>query len=293
MINSLPSTILLMINQSNEVNGMPKVVMTFPEGKHKVLTMSYDDGKASDRRLVEIFNRYGIKGTFHLNSGLFGTGDRIPENEVAELYRNHEISVHTVTHPTIARSPKEQLLHEILEDRKNLERITDYTVRGMSYPNGSYNSYIKELLPYLGIEYSRTVNSTGDFSIPDDLLEWNPTCHHNKELMQRADDFLNLHKKQYLYMMYVWGLSYEFDNDQNWDLIEHFCEYVGNREDIWYATNIEIVDYMTAFKNLKFSASSQFVFNPSAMSVWLSVDEKIFEVKGGSQLLLTEEALAE
>ena len=293
MINSLPSTILLMINQSNEVNGMPKVVMTFPEGKHKVLTMSYDDGKASDRRLVEIFNRYGIKGTFHLNSGLFGTGDRIPENEVAELYRNHEISVHTVTHPTIARSPKEQLLHEILEDRKNLERITDYTVRGMSYPNGSYNSYIKELLPYLGIEYSRTVNSTGDFSIPDDLLEWNPTCHHNKELMQRADDFLNLHKKQYLYMMYVWGHSYEFDNDQNWDLIEHFCEYVGNREDIWYATNIEIVDYMTAFKNLKFSASSQFVFNPSAMSVWLSVDEKIFEVKGGSQLLLTEEALAE
>ena len=276
MINSLPSTILLMINQSNEVNGMPKVVMTFPEGKHKVLTMSYDDGKASDRRLVEIFNRYGIKGTFHLNSGLFGTGDRIPENEVAELYRNHEISVHTVTHPTIARSPKEQLLHEILEDRKNLERITDYTVRGMSYPNGSYNSYIKELLPYLGIEYSRTVNSTGDFSIPDDLLEWNPTCHHNKELMQRADDFLNLHKKQYLYMMYVWGHSYEFDNDQNWDLIEHFCEYVGNREDIWYATNIEIVDYMTAFKNLKFSASSQFVFNPSAMSVWLSVDEKIF-----------------
>ena len=272
---------------------MPKVVMTFPGGKHKVLTMSYDDGKAADRRLVEIFNQYGIKGTFHLNSGLFGTGDRIPENEVAELYRGHEISAHTSTHPTIARSPREQLLHEILEDRKNLERIANYTVRGMSYPNGSYNSYIKELLPYMGIEYSRTVNSTGDFSIPDDLLEWNPTCHHNKKLMQRADDFVKLHKKQYLYMMYVWGHSYEFDNDQNWDLIENFCEYVGNRDDIWYATNIDIVDYIKAFKNLKFSVSSQFVFNPSAMSVWLSVDEKIFEVKGGSQLLLTEEALAE
>ena len=270
---------------------MVKVVMTFPEGRHKVLTMSYDDGKAADRRLVDLFNRYGIKGTFHLNSGLFGTGDRIPENDVAALYKEHEISAHTLTHPTIARSPKEQLLHEILEDRKKLERIAGYTVRGMSYPNGSYNSFIKELLPYLGIEYARTVNSTGNFSIPDDFLEWNPTCHHNNGLMQLAESFVDLHKTQYLYMMYVWGHSYEFDNDENWDLIETFCDYIGNREEIWYATNIEIVDYLNAFKNLKFSADSRFVYNPSAMSVWLSVDEKIMEIKGGTQLQLTEEAL--
>lgn len=272
---------------------MPKVVMTFPGGRHKVLTMSYDDGKAADRRLVEIFNRYGVRGTFHINSGLLGIGDRIPENEVAELYKNHEISAHTLTHPTIARSPKEQLLYEIVEDRKNLEKIAGYTVRGMSYPNGSYTSYIKELLPFLGIEYSRTVNSTGTFSMPDDLLEWNPTCHHNKGLMQLADDFIQLHKQQYLYMMYVWGHSYEFDNDQNWDLIETFCDYVGNRDEIWYATNIEIVDYIKAFNNLKFSADSQFVYNPSAMSVWLSVDEQIFEVQGGSQLLLCNGAMTQ
>lgn len=271
---------------------MPKVVMTFPEGKHKVLTMSYDDGRAADRQLVDIFNRNGIKGTFHINSGLFGIGDRIPENEVAELYEGHEISAHTLTHPTIARSPKEQLVHEIMEDRKNLERIAGYTVRGMSYPNGSYNTFIKEMLPYLGIEYSRTVNSTGDFSIPDDFLVWNPTCHHNKGLMKLADNFVQLHKKQYLYMMYVWGHSYEFDNDQNWDVIETFCEYIGNREDIWYATNIEIVDYMDAFRNLKFSADSQFVYNPSAISIWLSVGEKIIEVKGGEQMNLVGEDLS-
>ena len=46
------------------------IFICFPEGKHKVLTMSYDDGRVEDRRLVGIFNRYGIKGTFHLNSGL-------------------------------------------------------------------------------------------------------------------------------------------------------------------------------------------------------------------------------
>ncbi|MCC3355890.1 polysaccharide deacetylase family protein [Bacillus sp. REN16] len=262
---------------------MPKVVIAFPEGKHKVLTMSYDDGKAADRKLVEIFNQYGIKGTFHINSGLFGEGDRIPIEEVPKLYDGHEISTHTVTHPTIARSPKEQLIEEIIEDRKGLEKISGYTVRGLSYPNGSYNSLIKEMLPYLGIEYARTVNSTGHFSIPDDFLEWNPTCHHKHNLMELAEDFVALHKKQYLYMLYVWGHSYEFDNDQNWDLIEGFCEFIGNRNDIWYATNIEIVDYFKAFRNLQFSADCSFVYNPNAISVWLSVDNNIVEIKGGKQ----------
>ena len=34
--------------------------------------MSYDDGKHEDRRLVELFNKHGIKGTFNLNGGLEG-----------------------------------------------------------------------------------------------------------------------------------------------------------------------------------------------------------------------------
>ncbi|MFA9557950.1 polysaccharide deacetylase family protein [Evansella sp. AB-rgal1] len=265
---------------------MPRVVVTFPEGKFKVLTMSYDDGKEADRRLVEIFNQHGIKGTFHINGGLFDTPGRLGKEEIASLYDGHEVSAHTLTHPTIARSPKEQLIEEFIEDRKQLENIVQYTVRGLSYPNGSFSTNIKDMLPHLGFEYARTVHSTGTFAMPDDLFEWNPTCHHKRDVMKLAKDFTELHKSQYLYMMYVWGHSYEFDNDQNWNLIEDFCEYIGNREDIWYATNIEIVDYLRAFRNLRFSASSDFVYNPSFQSVWLSVDGAIVEVKGGSHVNL-------
>jgi peptidoglycan/xylan/chitin deacetylase (PgdA/CDA1 family) len=262
---------------------MPRIMLAFPEGKHKALTMSYDDGRAADKRLIEIFNQHGIKGTFHINSGLLGLGDRLSQDELKDLYHNHEVATHTKTHPTIARSPKEQLIEEMMEDRRNLESILDYTVRGLSYPNGSYNQLIKDMLPFLGIEYGRTVHSTGNFSIPDDFYEWNPTCHHNRDLMDLGETFVSLNKKQYLYLMYVWGHSYEFDNDQNWDLIENFCELVGQRDDIWYATNIEIVDYLKSFQNLKFSADSRFVYNPSSASVWLNVDEKLIEVKGGTK----------
>ncbi|WP_163539866.1 polysaccharide deacetylase family protein [Gracilibacillus sp. YIM 98692] len=266
---------------------MPQVTMTFPEGRHKVLTLSYDDGRGADRRLVDIFNQHGIKATFHINSGLLGEGDRIPAEEIPSLYQGHEVSAHTVTHPTIERSPKEQIIQEIIEDRKVLENIVGYTVRGLSYPNGSYNSLIQDMLPYLGIEYARTVHSTGNFAMPDNFVEWNPTCHHNRNLLELAETFVHLHKKQYLNMFYVWGHSYEFDNDQNWHLIEEFSQYIGNRSEIWYATNIEIVDYVNAFRNLKFSADSRFVYNSSAISVWLNVDGQVVEVKSGSQIELT------
>lgn len=262
---------------------MPKVMLAFPKGRHKVLTMSYDDGKETDKRLVNIFNQFGIKGTFHLNSGLLGIDDRIREDEIKEIYEGHEIATHTKTHPTIARSPKEQLVEEIMDDRKKFESIVEYTVRGHSYPNGSYNKLVKDILPFLGIEYGRTVHSTGQFSIPNDFYEWNPTCHHKRNLLELGETFINLHKKQYLYMMYVWGHSYEFDLDENWGLIEEFCHLVGGRDDIWYATNIEIVDYMKAFQSLRFSANSHFVFNPSSISIWLNVDEKLIEVKGGTR----------
>src|SRR5690606_20754743 len=115
---------------------------------------------------------------------------RIGAEEVAALYEGHEVSAHTVTHPTIARRPREQLVEEIMEDRRRLERIVGYTVRGMSYPNGSYNSQIKTMLPHLGIEYARVVHSTGQFGMPDDLHEWRPTCHHKGNLLELAQAFI-------------------------------------------------------------------------------------------------------
>ena len=125
----------------------------FPQGKHKVLTMSYDDGKIFDRKLIEIFNKYGIKGTFHLNTGIMPVDeDRIQLSEVKELYKGHEVSCHTSTHPTIERCPLDQVVQQVIEDRKALEDAVGYPVRGLSYPNGSYSKDIINLLPACGID---------------------------------------------------------------------------------------------------------------------------------------------
>ena len=70
----------------------------------------------------------------------------------------------------------------------------------------------------------------------------------------------------------VWGHSYEFDRNENWNLIEDFCSEIAGDETIWYATNIEIYDYVTALKRLEFSADNSLVKNPNAMPLWLSVN---------------------
>lgn len=267
------------------------VYTCFPEGKAKALTMSYDDGKIQDERLVEIFDKYGIKGTFNLNYGLIERDDsRIAKDRVKELYKNHEVATHCLIHPTIARCPLVEVAREILEDRKGLESLTGGLVRGHAYPNGSYSEEIKQLLRQLGIAYGRVVGSRADYELPKDPLEWHPTCHHtDPELMKKAEYFVNFQKKQYLKLMYVWGHSYEFDGANNWEVIEEFCKYAGGREDIWYATNIGIIDYMDAAKNLKFSGDNEMVYNPSAISVWLQCDDKKYvEVKGGTTVNLND-----
>ncbi|MCD8039233.1 MAG: polysaccharide deacetylase family protein [Lachnospiraceae bacterium] len=271
-----------------------KVYACFPEGKAKALTMSYDDGKVEDIRLLEIFNKYGIKGTFNLNYGIMisdQTGQkhpRIPKEKIAGLYQGHEIATHTMTHPTIARSPLTEVAMEILEDRKGLEEITGTIVRGHAYPNGSYNEEIKQLFRQLGIAYARVTDTSADFgmsgfALPDDPMEWKATCHHNDpKLMEYARYFAEFQKKQYLKLMYVWGHSYEFAENDNWEVIEEFCKYMGGRDDIWYATNIEIVDYMDVVRMARFAADNSFVYNPCAKSLWLAVDDDTYvEVKGG------------
>ncbi len=265
------------------MSSLKNIYTCFPGGKHKVLTMSYDDGRTEDRRLVEIFNKYGIKGTFHLNSGLV-RDDRVKMEEWASLYEGHEVSCHTVLHPTISRSPIEQVALQVLEDRRKLEQAVGYPVRGMSYPNGSYTKEIVELLPMLGIEYCRVVGNTDDFGMPEDYLTWKATCHHNHNLMDNGKRFLELHKTQYLYMMYVWGHSFEFPINNNWEMMEEFCHMMGGKEDIWYASNIEIVDYMKAAKNLKFTIDGDLVYNPNAINVWISVDGRIHEIPGGESI---------
>lgn len=257
----------------------------FPGGKKKALTMSYDDGTIFDRRLVEIFNKYGIKGTFHINSGLCENKERkVQPEEMKELYKGHEVAVHGVEHHTLTKISPQNMVQEILEDRRTLEKWMGYPVRGMSYANGAYNDEVCDALHSCGIVYSRTTKSTNAWKLPDDFLKWHPTCHH-KDAMAQAERFSNWNY-QAGYLLYIWGHSYEFDNDNNWDMMEELCRKLGGKDDIWYATNIEIYDYVAALKNLIISVDNDIITNPSAIDVWVNNSGDVLKIPAGQTVKL-------
>ena len=227
--------------------------LLLPEGKKKVLTLSYDDEVTQDRRFVEILNKYGIKCTFNLNSGTFGlegkcthykNGVTVDHNKISEeeakiLYIGHEIAVHTVNHTDLAKVTDDEVRYEVIEDMKALTKIAGYEVKGMAYPYGTFNDHIDELLKECGIVYSRTVEDTREFGIPENFLQWHPTINFGEAgFDELVDKFLEEDDEPKLF--YVWGHSYEFDAYNSWDRFEEFCKKISGHEDVLYATNMEV-----------------------------------------------------
>ncbi len=253
--------------------------------------MSYDDGSEHDRRLVDIFNRYGIRASFNLNSGTLGQPCKITPQELPTLYRGHEVSCHTVNHPDLTLLTDEAVRREILDDRRRLEDLTGQPVRGLAYPFGTWDDRLVALLPDLGIAYARTAVCTDSFAIPERFLLWHTTCHHNRAL-HLAGPFLQ-HPGPDLALLYVWGHSYELDGfmsgdlSKNWDYLESLCRLLHGREDIYYSTTIELVDYLDAVRRLVIAAST--VTNPSAVSVWLKWREGAIELPAGTSFSLATE----
>jgi peptidoglycan/xylan/chitin deacetylase (PgdA/CDA1 family) len=217
--------------------------------------MSYDDGSEHDRRLVHIFNKYGIRGTFNLNSGRLGaTSGIISREEVRTLYQGHEIASHSRNHPELSTLSSDEIRLQIRTDKESLEELSGYSIRGFAYPFGTYNLRIADIVRELGIEYARTISDSMHFNLPRNLLALSPTCHHNvamemgKRLVESESPDIEA--------MVVWGHSYELDgfmssdSTKNWDYIEEFAHMMHNDQSIWFATTIELVDYVRALQEL-------------------------------------------
>lgn len=283
---------------------MNATYLRFPGGKSKVLTLSYDDGVEQDIRMIELLNKHGIKCTFNINGGVFAPEGtvyeqgkvhrRMTKKQCYELYAEsgHEVAIHAYTHPHLESLPASMVAMEIFEDRKCLEETFGRVIRGMAYPYGTYNDTVVEVLKNSGVAYARTTVSTEKFGMPTDWLRLPATCHHNnKRLMEFAEKFVGMEVSANPQMFYLWGHTYEFEGNDNWSVIEEFCEYIGGKDDIWYATNIEIYDYVQAYNRLEWAADASRVHNPSAMSVWVKAGKhqsksRIVEIKPGETVKL-------
>jgi Predicted xylanase/chitin deacetylase len=258
------------------VNQRRKVHTCFPNGAMKALSMSYDDGSEHDRRLVGLFDAYGLRGTFHLTSSTLGQEYRVGRDEVARLYRRHEVACHGATHADLGQLSDADVDRELRDDKSTLEALVGQPVRGLAYPFGTHDARIEAMAAAAGFAYGRGITDTDDLSPPDAPMRLTTTCHHNqamdwgRRLIACGADALQ--------WMRVRGHSFELDGfmtadrSKDWAYMEAFCRMMGAASGIWHAPLIEVLDYLVAAAQVRVDDGGA-LCNPTSIPVWVRGDD--------------------
>ena len=278
--------------------------LRFPGGKPKAVTFSYDDGCREDPKLAGILADYGIKCTFNLNGDDF-RGERAFSKDQLNQYflsKGHEIALHGYNHIAPGTLRPADGIREILENRIELESKLGQIIRGMAYPDsgitrmhpGAHYDDIKDYMTKLDIAYCRTLGGDNErFRLPEDFHAWMPSAHHdNPKVMNYIKNFLELDpdgarsSNRFPRLFYMWGHAFEFERNNNWSHLDDICKALSGHDDIWYATNIEIYDYVTAYNSLIISADSSMIYNPTLIKLWLDIGDELVTVDPGQTIKL-------
>ena len=122
-----------------------------------------------------------------------------------------------------------------------------------------------------------------------EVMKYNPYRFIRKEHLE--EDIKEViavlkEKSEEKQLFYIWGHSYEFEADGNWDVIEKFAELTGGKDSIWYANNLEIYDYIADFKRLYCSVDGSRMHNPTNRTLWFLYNSKIVSIAPGETISL-------
>jgi peptidoglycan/xylan/chitin deacetylase (PgdA/CDA1 family) len=267
------------------------IAFAFPQWKNRSFLLSYDDGHQSDRKIVDIFNQNNLKATFHINSHLLDDCDyRLNGADLPALYAGHEISCHGARHAELNILPKEILISELLENRKMLEGLFQKPVRGFSYPCGAYSLELAKTIENLGFAYARGIETDQSMVVPDNffttsLFSWLPTASSGSDFIKIGKQFLgNNPGHPRLTHMLIWGHSSDFDRNGRWAEFEDLCQMMGDAlDEIWSTTMIDYIDYIAACRSLQCSVTGEYIYNPTALDLYLTIDGEQVLLKAGEQ----------
>ena len=226
----------------------------YPGGKKKAFNITYDDGVLQDARFVALLNRYGIKGTFNLNSQLMQEGfawthpngmqvKRLSPEQAKHLYDGHEIASHTLTHPYMQHLPDAELYRQMKLDKENLEQLFGREVKGFAVPFDYYDDRIANCAKACGFTYARKSECTGNFTPCKDVYHWKTGIYHiDSGLTDFVAEFLNAQEE--LAVCQIVGHSYDLDAENLWGTMELICAAVSKCDDIWFCTNGELVEFL-------------------------------------------------
>jgi hypothetical protein len=277
----------------------PNTFLRFPGGRDKALSFTFDDGCVEDRRLIEKIGELGLRATCNINSDWFDlvlpySHRMTAEETVSALDREYvEIASHGAKHADCMRMDGESFLWDAIKDRAQLEALFHRPITGYAFPQGAVTEEAKRDIERAGFEYARGVGFPGHFELPRDLYCIQGTI----DLLSPSTDELIDRFLSTKCDTWIWGdtgaklcemfvHSYCIDSEEKWELCFSRLEKLAHHDDVWYATNIEVVRYIKAYRSLIFSLEHEYVYNPSALDLWIYVEDKTVEVKSGATVAL-------
>lgn len=259
----------------------------YPSGKPKAFNVTFDDGVLQDVRFVNLLNKYNLKGTFNLNSGLMESEfewthkngsviKRLAKDKAITLYQGHEIASHTLTHPYMDNLSESEILYELKADKDKLEKIFDREIKGFAVPFHYYSELIENCVKQCGFTYARISEESHSFTPQNDRYKWKATLFHpHNPLDDITRRFIEVDEE--LAVLQIGGHSYDLDVENMWDIFESAFIKISAQNNILPMTTIEIVEYLQAMD--KAEITEKYIKNNSDISLWFSLDGLICEVK--------------
>ena len=213
----------------------------------KYFIFSIDDGTIYDKKVIDIFNKYHIRATFNLNSGLddfvWYLGEKPIERlklpECVDLYYNHEIASHSLTHPHMTWCPDEIIYKEVNEDIINLERIFHKEISTFAFPfEDSDDRCINIIKNIRDIKIIRLSDIDRSFQLPSDR-------HHVKITSLDVNDALEIlgefEKNEDAKLFVFVSHAYDFEVNNTYEKLEELCEKVSSNKGIEIITMGELL----------------------------------------------------
>jgi peptidoglycan/xylan/chitin deacetylase (PgdA/CDA1 family) len=132
-----------------------------------VVSLSFDDGTATQFQAGQMLAEHGMHATFYVNSSEIGASDyhmTWPQIHQLAAYGN-EIGGHTAHHVNLAQTDPTEARRQICQDRENL-LDQGFTVRTFAYPYGVFDASIERMVRRCGYLSARTSNTTSAETIP-------------------------------------------------------------------------------------------------------------------------------
>lgn len=200
----------------------------------KIFLLSFDDGTIYDSRFVELLNKYKMKATFNLNSGLedfvWYYEDRFPIRrqilrQTVAQYRGHEIASHSKHHHWLNTLTLPQLSREVEEDCTALKEIFGVAELGFAVPFTACQERENRIIRKY-VRYIRLSEKTDSFALPED--PYHIPIHglyNDPDIREKIARFAQSELPVSLFVMA--GHSYEFEVLNHWEYIEELLQYIA------------------------------------------------------------------